>query len=99
MAESCGRRMVILLTVGTSSLRVEHRIAHVRAKFPCGGVRSVLPHCRMGMKSIFLARSICSANGDSSSHSSSSFGARMEESVRKTVSENPAVVYSKTWCS
>ncbi|MQL81274.1 hypothetical protein Taro_013741 [Colocasia esculenta] len=31
--------------------------------------------------------------------SSSSFGSRMEESVKKTISENPVVVYSKTWCS
>ncbi|XP_042048458.1 glutaredoxin-C5, chloroplastic-like isoform X1 [Salvia splendens] len=30
---------------------------------------------------------------------SATFGARMEESVRKTVTENPVVVYSKTWCS
>ncbi|XP_057781983.1 glutaredoxin-C5, chloroplastic isoform X2 [Salvia miltiorrhiza] len=30
---------------------------------------------------------------------SATFGARMEESVKKTVSENPVVVYSKTWCS
>uniref|UniRef100_A0A1D1ZDQ2 Glutaredoxin-C5, chloroplastic n=1 Tax=Anthurium amnicola TaxID=1678845 RepID=A0A1D1ZDQ2_9ARAE len=31
--------------------------------------------------------------------SSSSFGSRMEESVKKTIAENPVVVYSKTWCS
>ncbi|KAK9281542.1 hypothetical protein L1049_004445 [Liquidambar formosana] len=30
---------------------------------------------------------------------SSSFGSRLEESVKKTVAENPVVVYSKTWCS
>ncbi|KDO65788.1 hypothetical protein CISIN_1g030613mg [Citrus sinensis] len=29
----------------------------------------------------------------------SSYGSRLEESVKKTVSENPVVVYSKTWCS
>ncbi|TXG63930.1 hypothetical protein EZV62_010924 [Acer yangbiense] len=29
----------------------------------------------------------------------SSFGSRLEETVKKTVSENPVVVYSKTWCS
>ncbi|BFG42810.1 hypothetical protein CerSpe_290840 [Prunus speciosa] len=29
----------------------------------------------------------------------SSFGSRLEESVKKTVDENPVVVYSKTWCS
>ncbi|GLU07847.1 hypothetical protein SLE2022_247870 [Rubroshorea leprosula] len=29
----------------------------------------------------------------------SSFGSRLEESVKKTVAENPVVVYSKTWCS
>ncbi|KAF3335821.1 monothiol glutaredoxin-S10 [Carex littledalei] len=35
----------------------------------------------------------------SMSSSSQSFGARMEESVKKTVSEHPVVIYSKTWCS
>ncbi|CAN6545215.1 unnamed protein product [Malus baccata var. baccata] len=30
---------------------------------------------------------------------SSSFGSRLEENVKKTVDENPVVVYSKTWCS
>nr|GMD20130.1 monothiol glutaredoxin-S10 [Ipomoea batatas] len=30
---------------------------------------------------------------------SGSFGSRMEESVKRTVGENPVVVYSKTWCS
>lgn len=29
----------------------------------------------------------------------SSFGSRLEESVKKTVDENPVVVYSKSWCS
>ncbi|KAJ9169701.1 hypothetical protein P3X46_017863 [Hevea brasiliensis] len=29
----------------------------------------------------------------------SSFGSRLEETVKKTVAENPVVVYSKTWCS
>ncbi|XP_068666972.1 monothiol glutaredoxin-S10 [Aristolochia californica] len=28
-----------------------------------------------------------------------SFGSRLEESVKKTISENPVVIYSKTWCS
>ncbi|KAJ0512484.1 putative glutaredoxin, Thioredoxin-like superfamily [Helianthus annuus] len=28
-----------------------------------------------------------------------SFGSRLEESVKKTVTDNPVVVYSKTWCS
>lgn len=30
---------------------------------------------------------------------SASFGSRLEESVKRTVTENPVVVYSKTWCS
>ncbi|CAN4101277.1 unnamed protein product [Withania somnifera] len=30
---------------------------------------------------------------------SSSFGSRLEESVKKTITENPVVVYSKSWCS
>ncbi|KAI7750141.1 hypothetical protein M8C21_008169 [Ambrosia artemisiifolia] len=28
-----------------------------------------------------------------------SFGSRLEESIKKTVTDNPIVVYSKTWCS
>eukprot|EP00257_Ricinus_communis_P017482 XP_015575925.1 monothiol glutaredoxin-S10 isoform X1 [Ricinus communis] len=28
-----------------------------------------------------------------------SFGSRLEEGVKRTVSESPVVVYSKTWCS
>ncbi|CAK9328603.1 unnamed protein product [Citrullus colocynthis] len=31
--------------------------------------------------------------------SSSSFGSRLEESVKTTITQNPVVVYSKTWCS
>ncbi|KAL2323374.1 hypothetical protein Fmac_027753 [Flemingia macrophylla] len=31
--------------------------------------------------------------------SSSSFGSRLEDTIKKTVSDNPVVVYSKTWCS
>ncbi|GAB2281896.1 Glutaredoxin-C5, chloroplastic [Dionaea muscipula] len=30
---------------------------------------------------------------------SSSFGSRLEESVKTTIADNPVVVYSKTWCS
>ncbi|XP_009137805.1 glutaredoxin-C5, chloroplastic [Brassica rapa] len=41
----------------------------------------------------------CSSVRAMSASSSSSFGSRMEESVRKTVTENIVVVYSKTWCS
>nr|XP_029124491.1 monothiol glutaredoxin-S10 isoform X2 [Elaeis guineensis] len=33
------------------------------------------------------------------SMTSASFGSRLEESVKKTISENPVVIYSKTWCS
>ncbi|KAF8097790.1 hypothetical protein N665_0281s0052 [Sinapis alba] len=40
----------------------------------------------------------CSVRAMSSADSSSSFGSRMEESVKKTVTDNTVVVYSKTWC-
>ncbi|XP_059660211.1 glutaredoxin-C5, chloroplastic [Cornus florida] len=30
---------------------------------------------------------------------SASFGSRLEDSVKKTINDNPVVVYSKTWCS
>ncbi|KAL9257808.1 Glutaredoxin-C5, chloroplastic-like protein [Drosera capensis] len=35
----------------------------------------------------------------SSPSSSASFGSRLEETVYKSISENPVVVYSKTWYS
>ncbi|CAO2839843.1 unnamed protein product [Amaranthus hypochondriacus] len=38
-------------------------------------------------------------SSSSSSSSSPSFGSRLEDTVKKTVTENPVVVYSKTWCS
>ncbi|OAY78341.1 Monothiol glutaredoxin-S10 [Ananas comosus] len=47
----------------------------------------------------FSVRSMAAASSASSPSSSSSFGSRLEESVKKTVAENPVVVYSKTWCS
>ncbi|KAK7279471.1 hypothetical protein RJT34_24524 [Clitoria ternatea] len=31
--------------------------------------------------------------------SSPSFGSRLEDTIKNTVSHNPVVVYSKTWCS
>ncbi|KAK1601398.1 hypothetical protein QYE76_016513 [Lolium multiflorum] len=34
-----------------------------------------------------------------SSSPDSSFGSRMEESVKKTLADNPIVIYSKSWCS
>ncbi|KAI3409531.1 Glutaredoxin domain-containing protein [Psidium guajava] len=43
--------------------------------------------------------SIQAASSGPSSSSPSSFGSRLEETVRKTLAENPVVVYSKTWCS
>ncbi|XP_048127514.1 glutaredoxin-C5, chloroplastic isoform X2 [Rhodamnia argentea] len=43
--------------------------------------------------------SIQAASSEPSSSSPSSFGSRLEETVRKTLAENAVVVYSKTWCS
>ncbi|PUZ52752.1 hypothetical protein GQ55_6G294700 [Panicum hallii var. hallii] len=47
------------------------------------------------------ARAVAARASSSSSSSSpdSSFGSRMEESVKKTVADNPVVIYSKSWCS
>ncbi|CAL5000466.1 unnamed protein product [Urochloa decumbens] len=39
------------------------------------------------------------SSSPSSSSPDSSFGSRMEESVKKTVADNPVVIYSKSWCS
>ncbi|XP_061368612.1 glutaredoxin-C5, chloroplastic [Gastrolobium bilobum] len=43
--------------------------------------------------------SVRAMSSSSSSSSSSSFGSRLEETIKKTVADNPVVVYSKTWCS
>eukprot|EP00262_Sarcandra_glabra_P007667 TRINITY_DN2056_c0_g1_i1.p1 TRINITY_DN2056_c0_g1~~TRINITY_DN2056_c0_g1_i1.p1 ORF type:complete len:200 (-),score=15.38 TRINITY_DN2056_c0_g1_i1:99-671(-) len=55
---------------------------------------------------IRLINSNCSHAGGGGRHgpvvramAADSFGSRLEETVKKTVSENPVVVYSKTWCS
>ncbi|KAK2455187.1 Glutaredoxin-C5, chloroplastic [Trifolium repens] len=40
-----------------------------------------------------------SSPSPSSSSSSSSFGSRLEETIKNTLSQNPVVVYSKSWCS
>ncbi|KAH9620299.1 hypothetical protein KSS87_006601 [Heliosperma pusillum] len=47
----------------------------------------------------FTFKPFCSSSSSSSSSASSSFGSRLEETVKKTINENPVVVYSKTWCS
>ncbi|KQJ94708.1 monothiol glutaredoxin-S10 [Brachypodium distachyon] len=40
-----------------------------------------------------------SSSSSSSSSTDSSFGSRMEDSVKKTLADNPVVIYSKSWCS
>ncbi|KAL6662042.1 hypothetical protein ACP70R_001426 [Stipagrostis hirtigluma subsp. patula] len=42
---------------------------------------------------------VARASSSSSSSPDSSFGSRMEESVKRTVADNPVVIYSKSWCS
>ncbi|XP_045831341.1 monothiol glutaredoxin-S10-like [Trifolium pratense] len=39
------------------------------------------------------------SSSPSPSSSSPSFGSRLEETVKNTLSQNPVVVYSKSWCS
>ncbi|KAL5230573.1 hypothetical protein ABZP36_029349 [Zizania latifolia] len=39
------------------------------------------------------------ASSSSSSSPDSSFGSRMEDSIKKTLADNPVVIYSKSWCS
>ncbi|KAH0935738.1 hypothetical protein HID58_012855 [Brassica napus] len=66
--------------------------------FPASiGIRNSVgsPFKRCLKQSCYSVRAMSS----SAASSSSSFGSRMEESVRKTVTENIVVVYSKTWCS
>jgi hypothetical protein len=45
------------------------------------------------------AMSSSSSSSPSPSSSSPSFGSRLEETIKNTVSQNPVVVYSKSWCS
>ncbi|CAK8571699.1 unnamed protein product [Lathyrus sativus] len=45
------------------------------------------------------APTLIRATSSSPSSSSSSFGSRLEETIKNTLSQNPVVVYSKSWCS
>ncbi|XP_058771015.1 monothiol glutaredoxin-S10 [Vicia villosa] len=45
------------------------------------------------------APTLIRATSSSPSSSSSSFGSRLEETIKTTLSQNPVVVYSKSWCS
>ncbi|WJX18336.1 hypothetical protein P8452_08141 [Trifolium repens] len=49
-------------------------------------------------RSFTFPRAMSSSPSPSSS-SSSSFGSRLEETIKNTLSQNPVVVYSKSWCS
>ncbi|KDP26438.1 hypothetical protein JCGZ_17596 [Jatropha curcas] len=72
-----------------------------RAFSPLGNVSNcsfALSNC--GIKTVTSL--VLGFNGSTRRRSMSvraSFGSRLEESVKKTVDENPVVVYSKTWCS
>ncbi|CAK8538175.1 unnamed protein product [Lathyrus sativus] len=45
------------------------------------------------------ASTLIRATSSSPSSSSSSFGSHLEETIKNTLSQNPVVVYSKSWCS
>ncbi|KAF0900844.1 hypothetical protein E2562_035479 [Oryza meyeriana var. granulata] len=45
------------------------------------------------------ARSLAARSSSSNSSPDSSFGSRMEDFVKKTLADNPVVIYSKSWCS
>uniref|UniRef100_M8AQ31 Monothiol glutaredoxin-S10 n=1 Tax=Aegilops tauschii TaxID=37682 RepID=M8AQ31_AEGTA len=45
------------------------------------------------------ARAVAARASSSSSSPDSSFGSRMEDSVKKTLADNAVVIYSKSWCS
>ncbi|KAM3190485.1 hypothetical protein ACQJBY_068527 [Aegilops geniculata] len=44
-------------------------------------------------------RAVAARASSSSSSPDSSFGSRMEDSVKKTLADNAVVIYSKSWCS
>ncbi|XP_062192952.1 monothiol glutaredoxin-S10-like [Phragmites australis] len=54
------------------------------------------PHLSLAAR---RARAVAARASSSSSSQDSSFGSRMEESVKRTVADNPVVIYSKSWCS
>ncbi|CAO2207627.1 unnamed protein product [Urochloa humidicola] len=55
--------------------------------------------CFLSRARLSLAARRARASSSSSSSQDSSFGSRMEDSVKKTVADNPVVIYSKSWCS
>ncbi|XP_038874858.1 glutaredoxin-C5, chloroplastic-like [Benincasa hispida] len=60
---------------------------------------SISKHNALNASTRTRPMSIKAVSSSSSSSSSSSFGSRLEESVKTTITQNPVVVYSKTWCS
>ncbi|CAO2169932.1 unnamed protein product, partial [Urochloa humidicola] len=77
---------------GTTLCRLPPATAGLSLSLPC---LPSLPRLSLAAR---RARAVA-ARAASSDSPDSSFGSRMEDSVKKTVADNPVVIYSKSWCS
>ncbi|CAO2186518.1 unnamed protein product [Urochloa humidicola] len=77
---------------GTTLCRLPTATAGLSLSLPCLPSRSRLSLAARRARAV-------AARAASSDSPDSSFGSRMEDSVKKTVADNPVVIYSKSWCS
>ncbi|KAG5567342.1 hypothetical protein RHGRI_002789 [Rhododendron griersonianum] len=89
-----------LLTRGFSTLSLStHSISPILKPSPCS------PQTRVGHSTTIHRRARFTVHGPTKAGPitvramTASFGSRLEETVKKTITENPVVVYSKSWCS
>ncbi|XP_058207474.1 monothiol glutaredoxin-S10-like [Rhododendron vialii] len=89
-----------LLTRGFSTLSLStHSISPILKPSPCS------PQTHLGHSTTIHRRARFTFHGPTKAGTitvramTASFGSRLEETVKKTITENPVVVYSKTWCS
>ncbi|XAR61020.1 Thioredoxin-disulfide reductase [Bertholletia excelsa] len=89
-----------LLTRGFFSVSASwsppHPGTQILANFP---INFALHHSTHRRSARFAVHGPRRAGGVKIRAMAASFGSRLEESVKKTISKNPVVVYSKTWCS
>ncbi|ONK63832.1 uncharacterized protein A4U43_C07F19400 [Asparagus officinalis] len=84
-------RPTVGVTAAPETARCRHLPLPVTAISPPPAVLRSSPIYSYGHRRTFAVRSMCSKPA--------SFGSRLEDSVKKTVAENPVVIYSKSWCS
>uniref|UniRef100_A0A7N0ZQJ7 Glutaredoxin domain-containing protein n=1 Tax=Kalanchoe fedtschenkoi TaxID=63787 RepID=A0A7N0ZQJ7_KALFE len=91
LARTSSRTIIVRRSSAVASLNAASiDLSKPRAKLTHSSTSSSLRAVRSGTRRVPIR---CLSD------SGPSFGSRLEDSVKKTVADNPVVVYSKTWCS